>query len=181
MSGKKLNKPVIPVHVLVVICTTSGCFMQRGVSRGSRAGTCSDKQPQRWMGAAGYLKYPYWITTLLHTEQNQTNTGFLPCPVPQEYQLDQGMREIHQAVLRYARDPKLVVQYVQVHVFLGGERCSVSLSVWEWLEDRQRVTRRREGRAYSGENGLRGDWYHPGFRPKSGSNVVLMRGSSSGG
>lgn len=42
--------------------------------------------------------------------------GFLPCPVPQEDEFDQGVCEIHQPALGYAGDPEPVVQYVQVHV-----------------------------------------------------------------
>lgn len=42
--------------------------------------------------------------------------SFLPCPVPEKYQLNQGVCEMHQPILGYADDPKPVVQYVQVHV-----------------------------------------------------------------
>lgn len=41
---------------------------------------------------------------------------FLPRAVPEEYQFNQRVREVHQPLLGYAEDPQPVVQYVQVHV-----------------------------------------------------------------
>lgn len=68
------------------------------IHRGEAAGTCSGKHPSdEWIHP---LSLP-WI---------HTPSGFcLPCPVPKEYQLNQGVCEIHQPVLGYAGDPEPVV------------------------------------------------------------------------
>lgn len=48
--------------------------------------------------------------------QSHRQRGFLPRPVPEKDQFDEGVCEIHQSGLGNAGDPKPVVQDVQVHV-----------------------------------------------------------------
>lgn len=61
-------------------------------------------------------KYPNNDSDLRVADQQLSSfTISLPCSVPEEYQLNQRVCEINQAILGYAGDPQPVVQNVQVH------------------------------------------------------------------
>lgn len=79
--------------------------MHRQNSPNNGTATSSERK-----GAVGYLTHIRAGLPGSHTQERDTPSDpdhrvFLPCPVPEEYQFNQGVCEIHQPILGYAGDP----------------------------------------------------------------------------